>query len=374
MFKFKQKNRAILHLSKSEASLVNLETEEKTSFSFSEDTLKNLEILDQGALKQRVRLLKDKSTVGEGNIVMVLSDDFLFSKSITGTHPEDLKRDTARFLDEIPFERDKIVYKNFNLGGQTLVIATNKAFFKVIIETFKEFNWNICSVVPETIFSVLGEDKTTRSFNVKEADKFLYENTSLIKKLDFAECDTSENGLSIAGQKVTAKKVVITMVLLLILISSGYFGYKYKNMLLDQIKQWQTSQVQETQESTPSETTDSPPSQVSGPPIEQQEEVEENTQELDLTNITIQVLNAAGTSGLAGTTKDDLVGLGFVDENISVGNEFITENTTVNYGNQVSEEQVAVVTKYLEQNFQNVSAELNEELEGLEIVIVLGTQ
>lgn len=368
---FSKKTRGILHVSKNEVTLIDLDTGGKTSFSFTEDIIQNLEITNQNALIQRVKTLNEKSNTKHGTLIMVLSDDFLFSKSFANIHPEDLKRETEKFITEIPFEREKIVNKSFSLGGNTLVIATNKTLFNALIDAFKIYGWEICHVVPATIFAMLGEGKQTNTFNLLEADKFLYENPELINKINFADlCDVKPG----ESKPNMFKKLAGALGIIVVVVALAGAGYLLKTKYLDNKTQKQVNENEQTQSS---ESTQSEPNIIT--PQTNQEisptpSVEEKSADQSIYKLVI--LNGSGIPGLASSTQTEIANLGFLDENIEIGNTEASQNTILEYIPGTNILIIDNLKTFLEGKYATVILTENPQVENEEydIKIILGEE
>lgn len=370
---FKKKTRAVLHLNKHEATLVDLTTGNKTSFSFTPEILQNLEISNVAALQQRVRILKDKSGIKKGDVIMVLSDDFLFTHNFSTEHPQDLQREIKEFVRRIPFEEEKIVYKQFTLGGNTLAIATNKMFFKVVMEAFKEKGWDINFVVPETVFALLGDSKSSNTFNIQEADKFLYENPKLIKKLNFVDKEMKEAQEKKAPHPSLRTKLlvgtsILTVILLLLaalyVINTRYYSFTDKLGIKLPTINFNKSSTNKNEATLENNST--PKTEVKeSTPIEEIPEEELPDEKANIQLYKLQVLNGSGVTGLAGSTKEELATLGFALDNIEVGNSDIVQDTLIIHTATTSPKALELIKEFLDEKFQNVILQEKELADGI---------
>lgn len=98
-------------------------------------------------------------------------------------------------------------------------------------------------------------------------------------------------------------------------------------------------------------------------------------EEIDLTKVTMSILNGSGIAGEAGKVKDLLSGVGFTDENIETGNadSYNYEGITLSIKENLSEDIVEEIDKALSDDYDvEVSEDKLQEDSTYDVVIIVG--
>lgn len=114
-----------------------------------ENTVKDLEIVNQEFLNQRIHSFFVSYKIAPCPLILILSQDIIFEKDFLSVGEDQLKVEIDKFLEMFPFE--DIVKRVFIFDQKTKITAVNKTLISGIEEAFKKEGCTLLLVVPESI-------------------------------------------------------------------------------------------------------------------------------------------------------------------------------------------------------------------------------
>lgn len=349
---FFNKNNILIYLRRT--SLEVYYGNEKEELKFPPTVYQNIEVLDSENFQKIFKNFLTNLKLKKQDALIILSDEILFQKEIVAADEADLKIKSENFLDSIPISTDKIKSKKIKVNEKIVLLASNKRVYETVNEVVSSLNLKVKSVVPLTLF----KDK------LKIEDDEL--STSLAKKI-FSEKDLidannflSEAEAEIAGNKSMTKFFLLLGVLLLIIALTVLLAFRLKILNFTGFFGKQERDVKVN---------------INQPESTQSAEPEESTKSSVLTKdvLKVQIFNGSGVAGQAASLRDQLVELGYNDENIELGNATGSGETVVIFSKKVSEEVHEELMKKLEENFKDVTIQDETDAESeFDIVITTG--
>jgi hypothetical protein len=297
----------------------------------------NLEIKDQENYKKLVNSFLTEATLKPQKAVLLLSNEVIFQKDF----PAGTERDVLieKYLDNIPFEKEKIAKKSFITPQVTKVFVVNKNIYEVLLNLLEEMEWNIKAVIPAEVDSL-----DSSSVNKITSQK--------LKSLNFLDDEISET-LVESGNYSTWIFIIIGLLIVVI------FGLGLA-VLTGFIK----NPFEVPNVATPKAITETITSLATPAPAESSQSAKEE--------LRLQILNGSGVTGQAGFVKEQLEEIGFT--NIETGNAEGSGDTetVVAYLKTVSSEVLEELVEELEGIFVEVSRQEAEEEDEYDIIITTG--
>lgn len=330
--------KALIHLNRDNLKIL-IPGKEPVSVTFSEKSVDDLQVKDSKHLKKDVTKAVIAAGLKPKNALIVLGEDLLFTKTTSAKTPE--KRDKAirDFLEEIPFEPNTVVHKNFNSSKGITVVAAHNSVYMGVMKALKEQGWKIRYVVPASILGKIDAE------NIKQILKDK-------KKLVASNFYTFEN-----KEINSTWKIAIGIFLTLLVVGGAYYFINNANV--------NNEKTEELIEMAP----------VVEEVIEEEIPIEEEEIPIvEKSEITIQVLNGSGVPGQAGATQELLLDIGF--ENVEVGNADNQDyqNTILTFDKNVPNLYTEEIGDLLKETYENVLEDTPDEDDTInyDIVIITG--
>jgi len=118
--------------------------------------VENLEIQDQTAFTDQLTAWISGAKLGKQKALIVLSEEVLFSKTLS-SDDRNTASSVESFLNEIPFDSEKVAKIYFSADSGIVLAATNKELYQTVIGALEKLGWEIAAVVPSLIWGQLGE-------------------------------------------------------------------------------------------------------------------------------------------------------------------------------------------------------------------------
>lgn len=347
---FKSKPEAIIYLSRNGLQMLLPEDEQTYQLPFSPKTIVNLEVVDPQFITQQIQDFINEKQIKPQNIMIILSNDMLFSKKIAARTSEARDSMVQEFLGSIPLDPKLIVHKVFTFRGYRLAVATNQDIYMSVKSAFEGLKWRVLYIVPDVIY-VRGSLSPQKIMDVLD-DK------ELLQLGNFLNLKTQKSVPGEQVKKLSLKflipggAVALGFIIFVLLVLFGVIDFnKTDTSSVPDFKQ--IDLVEES--ATPDESTSTEKTTGESTTVEE----ESSAADIGKGELTIQVLNGTGVSGLAGAIKTDLESSKY--ENIEVGNadEQNYEETVVFYKEGITSSVLEEIKSVLEKKFNSVSSELD---------------
>jgi len=356
---FKQKPKALIYLTRSGLYLYSKGVSKPVIFTFETDTVENLEVKNEDSLKEQIKSFLNKNKIKPTSAVILLSEELLFYK-VFSSH-NDYEKNHQQFLDEVPFDSQKITETTYDIDNKFITVVTNFEYYTVVGSALESIGWKIVHVIPEILF-----DKKNltdlRAMEILGDTRNISLDTHFLKPYNKKRSKQKEQVRTL----VSKKKLFIGVLILSLSIAAVVLV-----MLLDLGIKRDYDPVQEENSPLPSEIVEEATSseEIILPVYDASED------EIDKQNLKIQVLNGTGVAGIASTFKEVLLGNGF--ENIDVGNADVQSYTItlITYLDSVNDNLVNEINDLLEEEFLEISfnkvssGEINDDYD---IIITTG--
>jgi hypothetical protein len=383
---FGAKKKSIVHIGKNAIQIYVDGASTPIILKLEPDTIQNLEKVNTEWLVKRVGDLIKRRQIGGLSAILVLADDLTFAKNIVAKNEETKSKDIQAFMDEVPFAPSTLIKKEYRLGEQLFVVATNKKLIMELGTALTALGMEVKSVLPEIAVGKTLVNPT--------GIKPLFKNTTLIKqgsilqekikekpkekikekpakpKTDVKKVETPQSTAAVEKQKTAApskggrdnKRLTILIIVFGALCVVGVVFYLFKDKIMG---------TEEAPFISPEQTAEQPGEQAAieetAIPEEPAEEAEEEapaptpTEEVKRGELSVQVLNGTGTTGLAGKIKDDLESLEY--DGVDVGNADNTgyEETTITVTAEMPETVINELKAYFSESFEKVFASVLSE-------------
>ncbi|HXK52878.1 MAG TPA: hypothetical protein PLF29_02745, partial [bacterium] len=123
------------------------ENGEIKSLVFSEEAVKNEELVDAEKFKSEINKFLSDNNLHNLQGPLIVGEECSFSKTLTG---DNLEKQIEEFINEVPFEKNKISYKVYN-QNENIIIAINNNLCTQIQKELELYNIAITSVVPDML-------------------------------------------------------------------------------------------------------------------------------------------------------------------------------------------------------------------------------
>lgn len=362
---FFEKPTAVIFLKSTSLDVYILKEDRKT-LSFTEDSIKHLEVVSREKLAIDLNSTLKELKPQKG--FLVLSDEVIFQKTVPLTEGNN-KTQIEEFFDKIPFDATQIARKEIPVDKQVYLFSTNKELYRSIIEVFTALSWKIEKVIPAGIFPAIAQNSSLSSEEIEQ----ILENTEILEKANFMDQEEyvvdnaneseiiheqEETNLVQTKKSVNIKLIVFGLIILTVIFGFAFAAYQYREGFKQQHSK---TEAQKIIESSINES--QPISLPSATPIPFKKE-----------ELKIQVLNGSGISGQAGKIKVGLEKIGF--KNIDTGN-YAFDNipeTIATYSANVSSENKGEIQKVLDETFGKVTISEASSTARFDVNITTGTK
>lgn len=300
-----------LYLTSKSLQLIN--SENTSTLDFESDVFSDREIINQDKFESNVVDFLKQQGSGAGNIILLLSSELVFQKSIVLDDTEEAQKEFQNFLEALPVKAEQLVklknYEEKNLN----VYATDKKLYLSFKKICDKLGWKIESVIPASKVVGLSSKESLSWEEVKQ----VIENPDLFKKVNFLAQTEGYSNLSKApkprdNKKTSGKGKYIWGFLFMLIIGGAVAGYvlgyvKLPNFNSSPKVENKVAAIITPIISTPSATLTPAPSTSSAV-----------VNLIPKNKLKVKILNGSGITGQASKLKDQLLDLGF--KNITTGN------------------------------------------------------
>ncbi len=328
---------ALIYLRRQTAEIYPPKGSVPLKLEFPESAYNKLEITDKERMGEILTEFLGGYGIKSQRFLIVLADEVLFRRTVKVMGTEEESKSADEFYGEIPFNKDKMAGKVTRSGRDITFFAVNKGLFILIKSIIEKYRGRLEAVVPATVFGISGSDIVF----TPESWKIFTQNPALILASDFLS-DMSKDKQDFAllpdkTRKPTNKLRLIqtvvfgglTVVLLLTIYLGLVWFLKSKNTDLAVLSPGPAVPATVTV-SSPTVTRVISTTPTPSPTLTVTKVYAATGQ------ITFNILNGSGITGLAGRVRDRLSSIGYL--NLSLGNKdnYTKEETTVTFSSRVS--------------------------------------
>ncbi len=327
--------KALIKLNRDNLQIFTLNKEPITVL-LSGKAVDDLELKDYKNLNKEIVKAIVSNKLNPKKALIVLGEDLLFTKTTNAKTEESRNKIISDFLDEIPFEPNTIVHKNFKTSKGVKIVAANNSVFMGVIKSLEDQKWIIKYVVPESI--------TGKNFD-KETLKTVFRDK---KKLSLGNFYTFENKEIHSGWKIG---LGISLTLSLLGVAFYFVANAPDKVIPEEIHS------------------------IEQPIDNVVEEVIEIVEEPKIAkaDITIQILNGTGLPGQAGKTGKILEELEY--EKIELGNAETSDylDTQLIYTDNIPEDYLEEIGDSLKEIYMGIVETPADEDDNINYNIVIIT-
>lgn len=162
----KPKSASILYLFRDKFQMYSNFKPEILEFTFDQETVQNLEIIDQVRLENKIKEFIQENNIPAGNLVFLIGDNALYTKEFpTGDSSLEMQQNQiAAFRDKLPF--DHVASITIPDTQNLQVYAANQDFFLILKEIFENHGFAIEFVMPAVIFEKSISSKSELTFEL----------------------------------------------------------------------------------------------------------------------------------------------------------------------------------------------------------------
>ena len=311
----------------------------KNKLSFPPEIIKYEEIIDEAKFENLISSFLQKELVSNQKVIILLSQDILFQKTISAKDKNLEEAEIKKFTDEIPFDVSKTATVKVPTTAGLNIIATNKKLYLPIATACEKLNSQVEAVIPSTIFGISKDLPLTKNdiAQIIKNPKLVNASNFLLVQADTDSQIDQERSKSFAKNN---KNILFILLFVLIIIAVISFIFiKQKKQAVSPKKELEITQGSPMP--TPSEES------TAGAEIE----------EISKEDLKIQILNGTGVAGQAQDLADLLKSDGFGD--VTLSNSPTTDNTQakVSFKDRVPQIVKDNLTQKLEEIFETVQVE-----------------
>lgn len=328
---FKSKAKYVLSLSREILSIYTI-SGGSHKITCGKKAIKNLEQFDSKVIEEKIKSFLTETGLKPGKAIIVLEDDVLFFKKIIRGKVSDKR--VNEFTSKVPIKSESLVTKIYKIGKRPIIISTNKNFYETFKDILEKQEWKIISVTPHSVLEGL-------NLNLSSVEE-VFDEEEIIKEASFLNRKRKESEINTKPIKI----VLFSLIGLVILVPTVFFGYKYfyKKSEGEKVED-KTAVVVEVEDG-----------------IEDSSAVEDKIDDTDKLKdqreqVTIQVLNGTGTPGLASSLQKDISELGYEDTSVGNAPTYNFLFTLVRHKEGISGLVIDEIEEYLYTRFEEVTLE-----------------
>lgn len=114
---------------------------------FPEKFVSSQEVLEPKELVNNLADLLKKIGITKATL-LVLADDVIYQETFRPAISNDTDPKVGAFLDKIPFERNKIVFRTLTGQGMTAIVATNRELSESVVHAIQKAGGSCIATVP----------------------------------------------------------------------------------------------------------------------------------------------------------------------------------------------------------------------------------
>lgn len=156
--KFSKKKMAIFYIDKDQGSFFTNTFSKPKELNLPQDVFSHLEIINSQKLNKLIEEFLEINKIEPSELFILLGKNTTFERDFTNIPRTERSIEMQKFLDIVPFE--ETLNKVFKIQKKEKIVVANKQFCEEIIAAFKAKEFNIFSIVPQSIvFEVLPQLK-----------------------------------------------------------------------------------------------------------------------------------------------------------------------------------------------------------------------
>ncbi|MBU1132860.1 LytR C-terminal domain-containing protein [Patescibacteria group bacterium] len=352
---FKSRPEAIIYLSRNGLQMLLPEDEQTYQLPFTPKTIVNLEVVSSQSITQQIQDFINEKQIKPQSVMIMLSNDMLFSRKIAARTSEARGNLVQEFLSNIPLDPKLVVHKVFTFRGYRLAVATNQDVFMSVKSALEGLKWKVLYVVPDVIY-IRGSLSPQKIMDVLD-DK------ELLQLGNFLNLKTPKKIPGEPEKKISLKYLIPGGILALgflvfaFLVLFGVIDFNKTDIpavpdfkQIDLVEGGSAPATEETSETSETEEV-----------TEEVATVDEESTAVDLIkeDLTIQILNGTGVSGLAGVIQTDLENFKYSNIEVDNADKQDYEETVVFYMEGINSSILGEIKSILEKKFSSVRSELD---------------
>lgn len=257
---------------------------------------------DKELLRKELDVFLKNNNIPKIPSVLLASDELFLNLDILEKEEEKIQKTLKKFLEEIPFEKDKAIFKLNKSKEKISLIGTNEDLFSELIRAMTDFGFKISHFVScqslwiGEINAFTAPEILTNIRRNKKISNFLKPNLKL-KDIEQIKHFSSNR-----------KTPVILLIILITALFTSFLVYYY----------FHSKKPQETKSRTNIILFPTPVVKAIIPTPLIKKDTNQIKDEIDKKELKIQILNGNGGDGVAGKGKDILIRKGYL--NIETGN------------------------------------------------------
>lgn len=315
---------------------------------FPADIVSNSDIISPN---QYEKLLVDfiaPEIVRKQKVILVLSEDIIFQKSIPLIEVKILDENMADFVNMIPIESQQLVKRGVKVDDNVQLFAVNKQLFEKIIEVLEKASFEVLALVPLSLYSTDGDFS-------EDLIKKIYQNKQFLKNTNFL----SQSFLD--GNSTQDKKtfIIIGFLLTIITILGSLLVVMYFKLPLPYSNLQKNIKISENTSATTNAESISPQPATESAALSKEQ-------------LEITILNGTGIAGQATKVKDLLIELGFLKVSTDNATGAKAEDTVIVFSPRVVDSLRQEIMDNLKEIFISISAQTNSATSSADILITTG--
>ncbi|MCL5439040.1 MAG: LytR C-terminal domain-containing protein [Patescibacteria group bacterium] len=345
------KDKCVIYITTNHVIASNAVGSEKQTFEIG--TIREKAVLKEDKLKETIIEVLGKISAKKAGVVILISEDLLFSKQIQSEDPEKADTEVKKFLESLPFKSEEISVVKYEFQGKKTVTAINKNVYLPLITVLENIEWKVESILPATVFGEFVNEETMASEKVEfilnrsgslEAINFL-KNSSVVEKEEKVDATENLHDQIEESNRPFIKKLLIglfSFLLLTTIVTAYLILTKNSSNNLPEAK------IEPTATPTPTLI-----------PILK-------------SDIKIKILNGSGVAGQAGKIKEKLIALDFKD--IETGNAdeaTLKGKSTVEFSKKIPKSLQDEIVSELNKSLSNVV--VSSSASGLSVDVLITT-
>ena len=220
------------------------------------DVEKNEEILSSAKFKNIVNSSLEKYALKGQKVIILLSGEIIFQKTIPKSDIESQDQQIQTFLDDVPFDSQKIAQKQIETQDGLLLVATNRDLFDPIVKSLDILGASTQLVLPSSLFTSEKEVTQELFLNIKKNSDLVKRSNLLTQEKKIGKTETKKAPLNSQKRQKILALIATTLIIVGI---SGIIYYLLTQFVLKKPKFAPTQNLPQTSIIQDKEATDTPP-------------------------------------------------------------------------------------------------------------------
>lgn len=338
----------VVNVSRTGLSICSSNSPAPATLNFPPTAIKDLEVINQTEINNLVKTLLASHQVKPTSLVLILSSQVYFQKSLHEVPETKRAEETQTFLDSVPLS--SLSYKAFRVQNKEYLIVINRNLYESLKQAFSALGFSIAAVVPEIVF---GDNPTQFS---AETCRLVFKKMDFLLQNSFLQDNEPYHNFQRKEQAFLKKYQ--TLLIILCTAAIGFAGFmvyiRYQQATKPPVRSPRTKPTSMVRPTVaPTIIPVASPSAV-------------------LLTLTAQVLNASGTPGAATKLVTKYQSLGLVS--VKVGNSTQSTASTVGFSTKVSSTAREYIIKATQEVYPTLRLQEVPVSGGFDIVIIVGKQ